>query len=187
MVLGALGALAFAVENGHQSWSALYLQDALHAGPATAAAGPAVFAAVMAVTRLAASDLSTRYPAAVLVLGASTAAAGTALVGAAPTVAVGLLGLGLAAAGTAVLFPTLLGVLTDGVPDHARGKATCDRHQRGLSRGSSPGRCTSDAGPTRPAYPARCSPSPLLPPSLPYSPQQACTTSRWAALARAPA
>jgi MFS family permease len=35
-----------------------------------------------------------------------------------------LLGLGTAAAGTAVLFPTLLGVLTARVPEHARGTAT---------------------------------------------------------------
>src|SRR5260370_18337671 len=42
-LLGPRGfrSLPFSVENGHQSWSALYLQDALRAGPATAAAGPA--------------------------------------------------------------------------------------------------------------------------------------------------
>jgi hypothetical protein len=54
-LLALLGALAFAVENAHQSWSALYLDDELGARPATAAAGPAVFAAVVAVTRLAAA------------------------------------------------------------------------------------------------------------------------------------
>ncbi len=43
-------ALAFAVEHAHQSWSALDLEDELGAGPAVAAAGPAVFAAVVAVT-----------------------------------------------------------------------------------------------------------------------------------------
>jgi hydroxymethylglutaryl-CoA reductase len=56
--------------------------------------------------------------------GALVAAAGTAIVGAAGTVAVGLAGLALAAAGTAVLFPTLLGVLTAVVPQDARGAAT---------------------------------------------------------------
>ena len=124
LALGGLAALAFAVENGHQSWSALYLRDVLGAGPATAAAGPAVFAAVVAVVRVATGSLSTRRPTLVLVAGASIAAAATALVGVAPTVATALLGLALAAAGTGVLFPTLLGVLTAHVSEDARGAAT---------------------------------------------------------------
>ncbi len=123
LVLGALGAVALAVENGHQSWSALYLQDALHAGPAVAAAGPAVFAAIVALTRLAASRLSGDHAAAVLLTGSVTAGAGTALVAAASTVPLGLLGFGIAAAGTAALFPTILGVLNARVPEHARGRA----------------------------------------------------------------
>lgn len=122
--LGALGAIAFAVENGHQSWSALYLQDVLGAGALTASVGPAVFAAVVAVTRLAASNLTNRHPTAVLLTGSVVAAAGTALVGAAWTVPIGLLGLSIAAAGTAVLFPTLLGILTMRVRDEVRGSAT---------------------------------------------------------------
>ena len=60
LVLGGLGALAFAVENAHQSWSALYLADELGAGPAVAAAGPAVFAAVVAVTRFSSANLAAR-------------------------------------------------------------------------------------------------------------------------------
>jgi MFS family permease len=124
LALGALGALAFAVENGHQSWSALYLRDVLGAGPAVAAAGPAVFAGGVAITRLATGGLGLRRPTTVLLGGALVAAAGTAILGAAGTVAVGLAGLALAAAGTAVLFPTLLGVLTAVVPEHARGAAT---------------------------------------------------------------
>lgn len=112
------------MENGHQSWSALYLQDVLGAGALTASAGPAVFAAVVAVTRLAASNLSNRHPTAVLLTGSVVAAAGTALVGAAWTVPIGLLGLSIAAAGTAVLFPTLLGILTMRVRDEVRGSAT---------------------------------------------------------------
>jgi MFS family permease len=124
LALGALGALAFAVENGHQNWSALYLRDVLDAGPAVAAAGPAVFAGVVAITRLVTGGLGLRRPALLLGCGALVAAAGTAVVGAAGSVAVGLGGLALAAAGTAVLFPTLLGVLTEIVPGHARGAAT---------------------------------------------------------------
>jgi hypothetical protein len=101
LVLGGLGALAFAVENAHQSWSALYLGDELGAGPALAAAGPAVFAAVVAVTRFAAGAFGAAPPTVVV--------AGGAL---------------LAAGGTAVLFPTLLNVLTARVDDAVRGTAT---------------------------------------------------------------
>jgi hypothetical protein len=124
LVLGGLGAIAFAVENAHQSWSALYLEDELGAGPAVAAAGPAVFAAVIAVTRFACATLSARRPAAVMVGGSALAAAGTAIVAGAGGVATGLAGLALAAAGTAALFPTLMNVLTATVPDERRGAAT---------------------------------------------------------------
>jgi MFS family permease len=124
LVLGGLGALAFAVENAHQSWSALYLEDELGAGPAVAAAGPAVFAAVIAVTRFASASLAARRPAAVMVAGSALAAAGTAIVAGAGGVPAGLAGLALAAAGTAALFPTLMSVLTATVPDERRGAAT---------------------------------------------------------------
>src|SRR5918999_1661546 len=124
LVLGALGALAFAVENAHQSWSALYLQDELGAGPAVAAAGPAVFAAVIAVTRFASASLSARRPTAVMVAGSALAAAGTAIVAGAGGGPAGPAGLALAAAGTAALFPTLMSVLTATVPDERRGAAT---------------------------------------------------------------
>jgi MFS family permease len=124
LVIGGLGALAFAVENAHQNWSALYLRDVVGAGAAVAAAGPAVFAGVVAATRFAAGSLSGRRPRLVLVGGAVVAGAGTALVAAAGTLAVALTGLALAAAGTAVLFPTLIVVLTARVPAGVRGTAT---------------------------------------------------------------
>jgi predicted MFS family arabinose efflux permease len=124
IAIGGLGALAFAVENAHQSWSALYLRDVIGTGAATAAAGPAVFAGVVAVTRFLTGALSGRLPRLVLVGGALMAGSGTALVAAAGTLAVALTGLALAAAGTAVLFPTLLVLLTARVPDRVRGSAT---------------------------------------------------------------
>lgn len=124
LAIGALGALAFAVENGHQSWSALFFADVLSAGPAAASAGPAVFAAAVAVTRLFTADVAMRRPRIVVLTGAATAAAGTALLAAAGSLAVGVIALALAAAGTAVLFPTLLGLATADTPDAARGSAT---------------------------------------------------------------
>jgi predicted MFS family arabinose efflux permease len=122
--IGGLGALAFAVENAHQSWSALYLRDVVGAAAAIAAAGPAVFAGVVGVTRFATGEVSSRRPRAALVSGAVVAGAGTALVAAADTLAVALAGLALAAAGTAVLFPTLMVVLNAQVGDRVRGTAT---------------------------------------------------------------
>jgi predicted MFS family arabinose efflux permease len=124
LVIGGLGALAFAVENAHQNWSALYLRDVVGAGAAVAAAGPAVFAGVVAVTRFATGSLTGRRPRLVLVGGAVLAGVGTALVAATSTLAVALAGLALAAAGTAVLFPTLIVVLTAQVSDRVRGTAT---------------------------------------------------------------
>jgi MFS family permease len=124
LVLGGLGALGYAVENAHQSWSALYLQDELGARPALAAAGPAVFAAVIAVTRFASAGLAASRPAAVIVAGSVLAAAGTGIVAAAGGVPAGLAGLALAAAGIAALFPTLMSVLTENTPEKRRGAAT---------------------------------------------------------------
>jgi MFS family permease len=124
LVLGGLGAVGLAVENGHQSWSALYLGDVLGATPVASAAGPAVFAAVVALTRVSTGRLGSRWPILVLGSGALVAAAGTATLGRATSVVVGLLGLALAAAGTAVLLPTLLSYLTRQVPENVRGRAT---------------------------------------------------------------
>jgi MFS family permease len=124
LVIGGLGAVAFAVENAHQTWSAVYLGDVQSAGPAVAAAGPAVLAAVVALTRFAAAALSRAYATAVLITGATAAAAGTAVVASAPNVPIALAGLGLAAAGTAVLYPTLLGLVAGLVDESVRGTAT---------------------------------------------------------------
>jgi MFS family permease len=124
VVVGGLGALAFAVENAHQSWSAVYLVDVMSAPPALAAAGPAVFAAVVALTRFAVSGLGSEHATAILVGGAAAAAAGTTVVAVATSLAIALIGLGLAAAGTAVLFPTLISLVAAHVEDPARGAAT---------------------------------------------------------------
>jgi MFS family permease len=124
LVLGGLGAVAFAVENAHQTWSAVYLSDVQSAGPAVAAAGPAVFAAVVALARFAVAPLSTAYATAVLITGATAAAAGTTLEARATNASIALAGIGLAAAGTAVLYPTLLGLVAGKVDETVRGAAT---------------------------------------------------------------
>lgn len=127
LVAGGLGALGFAVENAHQSWSAVYLADAVHAGPALIGAGPAVFALAVALTRFAIGALQNRralHAWIVLTVGAVISAAGTFLLALTTYLPLALLGLALAAVGTAVLFPTVLGLATANVPTAARGTAT---------------------------------------------------------------
>lgn len=124
LVAGGLGALGFALENAHQSWSAVYLADVVQAGPALVGAGPAVFALSVALTRFAISAVKTPRAWIVLIAGAVTAAAGTSLLALTASLLPALLGLALAAAGTAVIFPAVLGLATADVPAAARGTAT---------------------------------------------------------------
>ena len=86
------------------------------------ASEPAVFAGVVAVTRLSTADMALRHPFRLVALGAATAAAGTATLSSAETPALGILGLAVAAA--AVLFPTLLAVATAEASETERGAAT---------------------------------------------------------------
>jgi MFS family permease len=123
ITVGALGALAFAVENAHQSWSAVYLYDIAAAGGAGAALGPAVFAAMVAATRFAIS-LRTISRRLLLLGGAGLAASGTVLLASSTGLASALLGLALGGVGTAVLFPTLLSLVAEHVPEGTRGTAT---------------------------------------------------------------
>lgn len=70
------------------------------------------------------SAAGTAHATTILVVGAAGAAAGTIVLATAGTVAVALIGLGLAAAGTAVLYPTLLSLITAHVDEASRGAAT---------------------------------------------------------------
>jgi hypothetical protein len=126
LLVGVLGALAYASENAHQSWSAVFMADVLATGPGLGALAPAAFAAVVAATRFAVSTLETARarPVLVLVLGALVAAAGAAALAGARSVPLALAGLVLAAAGTAPLFPTLLSIVSRNVAESARGRAT---------------------------------------------------------------
>jgi MFS family permease len=124
LLIGVLGALAFASENAHQSWSAVFAQDELHSGAGLSAVAPAVFAGTVAITRFATSGLAPVHARTVLLAGALAAAAGAALIAAAPTLVIAGLGLAVAAAGTAVLFPTLVGVVSRNVDESRRGRAT---------------------------------------------------------------
>ena len=124
LLIGVLGALAFASENAHQSWSAVFLEDALATGPGLSAIAPAAFATVVAATRFAVSTLSPAHARIVLILGSIVAAAGAVVIARAPSVPVAIAGLVLAAAGTAALFPTLLSIVSRNVVESSRGRAT---------------------------------------------------------------
>lgn len=124
VLIGLLGALAFASENAHQSWSAVFAHNQLDSGMGLSAVAPAVFAGTVAITRFATSGLQATHAHVVLLAGALAAAAGAALIAAAGTLVMAALGLAVAAAGTAVLFPTLVGIVSRNVDEQHRGRAT---------------------------------------------------------------
>lgn len=124
IMVGLVGALGFALENAHQSWSAIFLTDELGTTPALTAFAPATFAAVMAVTRFAAGVVTGVPPGVLLVGGACVALSGTVLLSLSTSVPLALAALALAAMGSSVLFPTLLSRATHDVAPDRRGRAT---------------------------------------------------------------
>ncbi|MEV4014299.1 MFS transporter [Nonomuraea angiospora] len=124
VMVGAIGAFAFAAENAYQSWSAVLLTDAFTASPALAAVAPAAFATTGALTRFATGTVTLRRPIATLVAASAIATAGGLLTAFAPTLPLALGGIIAAAVGTSALFPTLLSYGLRPVPDGSRGRAT---------------------------------------------------------------
>jgi MFS family permease len=124
VLVGILGALAFASENAHQSWSAVFAHEELRTSAGLASVAPAVFAGTVAITRFAIGGLPPAHARRVLLAGAAGAGVGAAVVAAAPNLLVAAAGLAVAAAGTGVLFPTLVGIVSRNVPESHRGRAT---------------------------------------------------------------
>ncbi|WP_458113563.1 MFS transporter [Arthrobacter sp. R1-13] len=124
LLLGTLGALAFAGENAHQSWSAVFFEDELGTGPGLSSTAPAVFATVVAITRFSAGAVKATQARGMLILGAVGASLGAAILAIATTTSTAWIGLAVSAAGTAVLYPTLLGMLSCSIREEARGRAT---------------------------------------------------------------
>ncbi|MBB5775993.1 MFS transporter [Nonomuraea jabiensis] len=124
VMVGAIGAFAFAAENAYQSWSAVLLTDAFTASPALAAVAPSAFATTAALTRFATGTVTLRRPIATLVAASAIATAGGVLTAFAPTLPLALAGIVAAAVGTSALFPTLLSYGLRPVPDGSRGRAT---------------------------------------------------------------
>ncbi|WP_130176555.1 MFS transporter [Cryobacterium sp. SO1] len=124
LLVGVLGALAFASENAHQSWGAVFLEDELGAGPGFSSVGPAVFAGVVAIARFSVGRIQQGNERPILILGSITAAVGALVIAMSPTLPIAILGLIVAAAGTAALYPTMLSLISRGVDEAYRGRAT---------------------------------------------------------------
>jgi MFS family permease len=109
LLIGMVGAVAFIVEGGMESWSALFLERQLHAEPAVSGLGPGVFGGSMALGRFfgqAAGRFSDRV---LLGGGAVLAGVGCALAAAAPNAPIGLLGFALGGAGISLNAPIVFG------------------------------------------------------------------------------
>ncbi|WP_433434300.1 MFS transporter [Nonomuraea sp. CA-141351] len=124
VMVGAIGALAFASENAYQTWAAVLLTDAFTASPALAAVAPAAFATTAALARFTTATITLRRPIATLVVACVIATTGGILTAFAPTLPLALVGIIAAAVGTSALFPTLLSYGLRSVPDESRGRAT---------------------------------------------------------------
>jgi hypothetical protein len=111
LVLGALCALAYLVENAWQSWSAVHLDTSLDAPAGLASIAPAVFAAAAATGRFAGNALLKRIrPVPLLVAGGAVAAIGALVAAAAGNPWTALAGIGIAGLGTSVCAPTIIGM-----------------------------------------------------------------------------
>jgi MFS family permease len=108
LMIGLVGAAAFVVEGGIESWSALFLERQLHAEPAVSGLGPGVFGASMAAGRFygQASRLGDRT---LLAGGAALAAVGCTIAATAPNAPVALIGFALAGAGISLNAPIVFG------------------------------------------------------------------------------
>ena len=106
--IGLVGAAAFVVEGGMESWSALFLERQLHADPAVSGLGPGLFGASMAAGRFygQTARLADRT---LLIGGAVAAAAGCALAAAAPNAPLALLGFAIAGIGISLNAPIIFG------------------------------------------------------------------------------
>ncbi len=108
LLIGALVAASFLVEDAVQSWSALRLERGLGAPPWLSGLGPGLFAAAMTAGRLGTHLLGARFTEVRLVVGGGLLIAGGSVLLAFATVPwVALTGIGVVGAGASVLAPTL--------------------------------------------------------------------------------
>jgi MFS family permease len=110
LVVGAVLALAFLLENGLEVWSALFLERTFDSSPAVSGLGPGLFAAAMATGRLLAQRIDRHSVTARMAFTGTAAAAGLAVSATAQHAAVALAGFVIAGGGLALSAPTLFGL-----------------------------------------------------------------------------
>jgi hypothetical protein len=124
VVLGALCALAFFVENAWQSWGAVHLESDLDASPALGALAPALFAGAAAASRLGGHALVGRLDEILIMrAGALAGAAGTVVAAVAPVTALALAGIVVAGAGISICAPILFSLAGRRADEAVRGAA----------------------------------------------------------------
>jgi hypothetical protein len=124
LVLGALCALAFFVENAWQSWGAVHMESDLDASPALGALAPALFAGSAAAARFGGHGLAGRVAETTLLRGgALLGAAGTLLAALAPVAGLALVGVALAGGGISICAPILFSLAGRGADEAVRGAA----------------------------------------------------------------
>ena len=108
IVMGLVGAAAFVVEGGIESWSALFLERQLNAQPAVSGLGPGFYGAAMAAGRF--FGQATRLPDRLLLTGgAVVATAGCLIAATAPSSPVALVGFVLGGLGVSLNAPIVFG------------------------------------------------------------------------------
>jgi MFS family permease len=123
LVVGCVLAVAFIVESGLESWSALFLERTLDSGPAISGLGPGMFAGAMAGGRLLAQRVEGPSVAARMLFAGVAAATGVIVAVTAQHALVALVGFVIAGAGLALSAPTLFGVAGRLAGDSGRGSA----------------------------------------------------------------
>ena len=107
LIVGGVLALAFLVESGVETWSALYIENGLHSSPAVSGLGPGLFAAAMVTGRLVAQRAAPPSAALRMAFAGAAAAVGLGTSAAVSSPAVALVGFVVAGLGLALSAPTL--------------------------------------------------------------------------------
>ena len=111
MLLGTLCALAFLIEDGLLSWSAIHLERTLGGSAIVGGLGPGVLAGSMVIGRALTQALSRRFSERQLIGAAGLlGTAGATVFALTPSVAAGLVGIALAGLAISVVAPLIFGV-----------------------------------------------------------------------------
>ena len=111
MLLGTLCALAFLIEDGLLSWSAIHLERTLGGSAIVGGLGPGVLAGSMVIGRALTQALSRRFSERQLIGAAGLlGTAGATIFALTPSVAAGLVGIALAGLAISVVAPLIFGV-----------------------------------------------------------------------------